>query len=166
MLKHVALASVILVSGVIAVGCKKKTAESCGALTVTVDGKPVAAMPNGFARLNLQSSDKIYEVDVFNHDKTTCEQILSKSGRNVPDGEVSIRAFAGGDGLMGKGVGIESHTQAGGDIDLVTKPHAVGDAVAICVDDVSFTPRIGDNKGKKVTIKGLVTGRYCGEMQF
>ncbi len=158
MFKHLAFTCVALA----AVGCKKKTAESCGALTVTVDGKPLPAMPNGFAVHSTQN--KSYEVEVFNHDKTTCEQILSKNGRTIPEGEVSIRAFAGGEGLMSKGVGIESHTQGGGDIDLVSaKPKAVGDVVQICVDNVSFTPRIGDNKDKKVKISGLVSGKYCGE---
>jgi hypothetical protein len=148
-------------------GCgKKQTAESCGALTVSVDGKPLEAMPNGLARLNIYGDSKTYEVQVFNHDKSTCEQFVDRKGRQVPDGEVSVRAFAGGEGLMGKGVGIESHTQAGGDVDLVTKPKAVGDATAICVDGVSFTPGIGDNKGKKVEIKGLFTGKFCGEIKM
>ena len=149
------------------VGCGKKvTAESCGALTVSVDGKPLAAMPNGLARLNIYGDSKTYEVQVFNHDKSTCEQFVDRKGREVPTGEVSVRACAGGEGLMGKGVGIESHTQAGGDVDLVTKPKAVGDQTAICVDSVSFTPRIGDNQGKKVEIKGLFTGKYCGEVKM
>ena len=155
-----ALALVLVAS----VGCgKKKTAENCGALTVTVDGKPLAAMPNGLARL--YSDTKAYEIEVFNHDKSTCEQMLDRKGREIPAGEVSVRAFAGGEGMMSKGVGIEMHTQAGGDIDIVTKPKAVGDPVAICVDGVSFTPRMGDNKDKKVEIKGLFTGKYCGEMK-
>jgi len=147
------------------VACKKaKTAETCGPLTVTVDGKPLPAMPNGLARLTIQGNDKLYEVEVFNHDKSTCEQFIDRKGRQIPEGEVSIRAFAGGDGLMGKGVGIESHTQAGGDVDVVTKPKAVGDPVSICVDGASFTPHVGDNKGKKVQVNGLFTGKYCGEM--
>lgn len=150
-----------------AAGCgKKKTADNCGALTVTVDGKPLEAMPNGLARLNIYGDSKTYEVQVFNHDKSSCESFISKSGRQIPDGEVSVRAFAGGDGLMGRGVGIEMHTQAGGDVDLVTKPKAVGDPVQICVDSVSFSPGIGDNKGKKVSIKGLLTGKYCGEINM
>ena len=152
---------------VAAFGCgKKKTAESCGALTVSVDGKPLEAMPNGLARLNIYGGDKNYEIQVFNHDKSTCEQFIDRKGRQVPDGEVSVRAFAGGDGLMGKGVGLESHTQAGGEIELVTKPKAVGDATAICVDGVSFSPSIGDYKGKKVEIKGLFTGKFCGEIKM
>lgn len=149
-----------------AAGCKKKTAESCGALTVSVDGKPLAAMPNGLARLNVHGDNKTYEVEVFNHDKSTCEEFASNKGRQIPDGEVSVRAFGGGDGLMGKGVGIEAHTQAGGDVDVVTKPKAVGDPVAICVDGVTFTPKIGDYKDKKVEINGLFTGKYCGEVKM
>ena len=159
--------ALVMVAVVAAAACKKaKTAETCGALSVTIDGKPQPAMPNGLARLTVVGNDKLYEVQVFNHDQATCEQFISRSGRNVPDGEVSVRAFGGGDGLMGKGVGLASHTQAGGDVDVVTKPKAVGDPVAICVDGVTFTPSIGDNKGKKVEIKGLFTGTYCGEMKL
>jgi hypothetical protein len=153
---------------VVLAGCgKKMTAESCGPLTVTVDGQPLAAMPHGVARANVMNGDTSYEVEVFNHDKTTCEQLLSKTGREIPDGEVSVRAFAGGDGLMGKGVGIGAHTQAGGDVELVSaKPKAVGDVVSICVSETTFTPKIGDHKDKKIVFKGLVSGKYCGEMKF
>jgi len=146
---------------------KKQTAESCGALSVTVEGQPLPAMPNGFARANIMNGDTSYEVDVFNHDQITCEKFIDKGGRQVPDGEVSVRAFAGGDGLMGRGVGIESHTQAGGEVSLVSaKPKAVGDLVQICADNISFTPQVGKNKGKKVVVKGLFTGKYCGETRF
>lgn len=160
---------VLVVACVLAGGCSRKapTAESCGPLTVTIDGAPLAAMPHGLARKNVAAGEINYEVEVYNHATTTCEQFLSKSGRSVPDGEVSVRAFAGGGGLMGKGVGLAAHTQAGGDVDLVgPKPAKAGDPVQICVSEQSFTPKMGDHKGKKVTFKGLLTGTYCGELTF
>jgi len=151
-------------------GCSNKPAAAggpCKPLAVTVDGTALAAMPNGLARSNSMNGDISYEVLMFNHDKATCEQLLSKSGRQIPDGEVSVRAFAGGGGMMGKGVGIEAHTQAGGAVSLISaKPKAVGDVVKVCVDDVSFAPKIGELEGMKVTISGLFEGTYCGELKF
>lgn len=149
-------------------GCKKpKTAESCGPLTVTIDGQPLPAMPNGLARKSVMTGDSNYEVQLFNHDKSTCEEMISKQGRNVFEGEVSVRAFTGGEGMMGKGVGIEVHIQAGGDVELVSgKPKAVGDVVQICADNVSFKPHMGRNQGKQIKINGLLTGKYCGELNF
>lgn len=163
---------------VLAAGCSKKTESGggeggsmptgkCRALEVTVDGAALPAMPVGLARSNNMNGDISYEVLMFNHDKATCEQLLSKSGRQIPDGEVSVRAFAGGGGMMGKGVGIEAHTQAGGSVGLVSgKPKAAGDEVMICVDNVSFSPQIGDYKGKKIMVTGLFKGSYCGELKF
>jgi hypothetical protein len=174
MTKLVALVVAVAVAVVVGGGCSKKdgagsggAAGSCKPLAVTVDGTPLAAMPNGLARSNNMNGDISYEVLVFNHDKATCAELVSKAGRQIPDGEVSVRAFAGGGGMMGKGVGIASHTQAGGDISLVSaKPTAVGDIVKVCVDNVSFSPQVGENKGKKVTITGLFEGKYCGELKW
>jgi hypothetical protein len=164
-------------AGTLAIGCSKKKeggaggagggGGACKPLAVTVDGQPLAAMPNGLARSNNMNGDITYEVQMFNHDKSTCEEMVSKGGRQVPEGEVSVRAFAGGAGMMGRGVGIESHTQAAVDATLISdKPKGNGDVVKICVKDASFTPKIGDYKDKKVTITGLFEGKYCGELKW
>jgi hypothetical protein len=170
------LSYLVAVTVVLGAGCSKKkegagggaaAAGSCKPLAVTVDGAPLAAMPNGLARSNKMSGDVTYEVQMFNHDKASCGEMLSKSGRQVPDGEVSVRAFAGGSGMMGKGVGIDAHTQAGGNVSLASpKPKAPGDIVKVCVENVSFTPQVGDLKGKKVTVTGLFEGTFCGELTF
>jgi hypothetical protein len=164
----------LVVGAALVASCAKKresggtaAGSSCKPLTVTVDGTALPAMPNGLARSNNVSGDISYEVLMFNHAKATCEELLSKSGRQIPDGEVSVRAFAGGTGMMGKGVGIESHTQAGGEVSLVSAPpKAAGDIVKVCVDNVTFSPQVGANKGKKVTMNGLFEGAYCGELKF
>ncbi|MBA3392299.1 MAG: hypothetical protein H0T89_06630 [Deltaproteobacteria bacterium] len=157
----------VLAASLLGCGNKEKTAESCGPLTVTIDGKPLPAMPNGFARKNIMQGDSNYEIEVFNHAKTTCEEMVSNKGRNVHEGEVSVRAFAGGEGMMAKGVGIESHTQAGGNVYIVgPKPKAAGDVVQICADNVSFKPHMGSNQNKPIKMNGLLTGKYCGEMKF
>jgi hypothetical protein len=155
---------------VLAAACAKKdgaTAGSCKDLTVTVDGAPLAAVPHGLAKGNNMNGDISYEVQLFNHDKATCDELLNKSGRHIPEGEVSVRAFAAGAGMTGKGVAIGSHTQMGGNVTLVSdKPKAAGDIVKVCVDNVSFKPIAGDYKDKQVVVNGLFSGKYCGEMSW
>jgi len=165
--------SYLVIAVALAAGCSNKkeggaaAAASCKPLAVTVDEARFARRPNGLARSKNMNGDISYEVQLFNHDKSTCEDMVNKSGRQVPDGEVSVRAFAGGGGMMGKGVGIDAHTQAGGNVSLVSaKPKAPGDIVKVCVDNVSFSPQVGDLKGKKVAVTGLFEGKYCGELKF
>jgi hypothetical protein len=154
----------------LAAGCSKKSADpkDCKPLTVSVDGAPLAGLqPTGLARLDKMKTDSSYEVEVFNHAKVTCEAWTNKKGRAVEPNEIGVRALAGGTGMMGKGVGIESHMQFGGDVSVVgAKPKAVGDKVTLCASEITFTPRIGAYKDKKVVISGLFEGSYCGEMEF
>jgi hypothetical protein len=164
-MKTIALALLVLASA-----CAKKegaTAGSCKDLTVTVDGAPLPALPHGLAKANNMNGDVSYEVQLFNHDKTTCDQFLDKAGRPIPEGEVSVRAFAAGAGMTGKGVSIGTHTQMGGNVTLVSdKPKAVGDIVKVCVDNVSFKPISGDYRDKDVVVSGLFSGKYCGEKSW
>jgi len=164
--KRVAL---VLLS-VLACACAKKDRASGGAckdLTVTVDGTPLPAMPHGLAKANNMNGDISYEVDVFDHDTATCDTMLNKSGRQVPDGEVSVRAFAGGAGMTGKGLAIGAHTQMGGNVTLASPPpKAVGDVVEVCVDNVTFKPIAGAYKDKQVVVNGLFAGKYCGELTW
>ncbi len=156
----------ILLTG--ACGTKRENASgggSCARLAVTVDGTVHPALPHGLARISKMTNSSTIEVEMFNHDKATCDEMTSKKGRNIHDGEISVRAFTGGSGMMGTGVGIEAHTQAGGNVRLVgDKPTAVGDIVKICVDNASFVPAIGSFKNKQVTVTGLFEGKYCGEL--
>jgi hypothetical protein len=144
--------------------CGKKDGEGgggggeCAALEVTVDGKAVA-LPNGFGVLDESGS---YTMTMYNHADMTCENQL-KGMRPVTDGEVSVRGFTGG--KMGNGVGIEAWTEAGKPkVKLQTKPEKAGDPMAVCVSKKhTFTPEIGDYKGKEVTIVGSMAGQFCGE---
>jgi hypothetical protein len=155
---------------VLAAACAKKdtaTAASCKPLSVVVDGAALPALPTGLAKANNMNGDVSYEVQLFNHDKVTCDDLLNKTGRPIPDGEVSVRAFAAGAGMTGKGVAIGVHTQMGGNVTLVSdKPKAVGDIVSVCVDNVAFKPIAGDYKDKQVVVNGLFSGKYCGEMTW
>ncbi|CAN5917493.1 hypothetical protein BH11MYX3_BH11MYX3_39370 [soil metagenome] len=161
--------SLVLLTLLAAAACSKKggDASSCKPLSVTADGKAISGLGHGLARLNKMGTDQSWEVDLFNHDKTTCEAYVNKKGRQVPDGEITVRAFAGGSGIMGKGVGVGVHTQGGVDASVVgAEPKAKGDKVTICVDHATFTPLVGEYKDKPVVVDGLFEGSYCGEMQF
>lgn len=151
-------------------GCAKKdtaTAGTCKPLAVTVDGTPLPALPHGLAKANNMNGDISYEVTLYSTDKATCAELLDKTGRQIPDGEVSVRAFAAGAGMTGKGVAIGAHTQMGGNVTLVSDaPKAPGDVVKVCVDNVAFKPIAGAYKDKQVVVNGLFAGPYCGEMSW
>jgi hypothetical protein len=161
---------VLVVVALAACSSKKKDAAgdgSCKPLAVTVDGTALPAMPHGLAKANNMNGDVSYEVLVFNHDKTTCDQVMNKSGREIVAGEISVRAFAAGAGMTGKGVAIDAHTQMGGNVTLASdKPAAIGDVVKVCVDNVAFKPIAGTYKDKEVVVSGLLSGTYCGEMHW
>jgi len=145
--------------------CGGKKTE-CGPLEVTVDGKPLTGLTHGYAITHKRGDELTQQVELFNHE-ATCDELTSRKGRNVPDGEQAIRAFTGGKGTFGRGVGIESHTQMGLDVDLMGEPpKSPGDKVALCVSDASFKPAIGDYKDKAVTVKGKLEGTYCGVMDW
>jgi len=154
----------------LAAACSKKSSDpkDCKPLTVTVDGTPLTGFqPTGLARMDKMGAESPYEVEVFNHTKITCEQWMNKKGRTVEPGEVAVRALAGGKGMMGKGIGLGAHMQFEGDITVVgAKPTKIGDQVTLCASELTFTPQVGEHKGKKVTVGGLFAGSYCGEMQF
>jgi hypothetical protein len=146
--------------------CGKKTAESCGPVKVTVDGTEIPGLTHGLAMATKQGGALSFQVQVFNHDKATCEQILSKNGRSIPEGEKSVRAFTGG-GMIGDGVGIEAHTQGQLDVTMLTpKPAKDGDVVGLCVGESKFSPEIGDYKGKQIVVKGYFSGPFCGVLDW
>lgn len=142
-------------------------AVECGPFSLTVDGQPVTGLTHGLAFTHKRNGELVQQVDLFNHDKTTCEQITSRSGRTVEEGEVSVRAFTGGSGLMGDGFGIESHTQMGLGVKLASAvPQKAGDKVALCVPESNVEPQVGDYKGKKVKVSGKFEGTWCGVMDW
>ena len=154
---------IILVALLASAGCKKKpTAESCGPLKLSMAGKDLPAMTYGLA---IKKHDG-YEVEMFNMNKTTCENVLDTKGRNIPEGEDSVTAFAGGSGMMRSGVVYHANTVAGDKVkaDVLLEPKAKGDKVQICVQDAKIEIAFGEDKGKELTINGLFEGQYCGEM--
>ena len=150
------------------VGCSsKQDGGACKPLSVTVDGTALPPLGNGLAKANNMNGDISYEVQLYNHDKATCDALLDKAGRQVPEGEIMVRGFAAGAGMTGKGVAIDAHTQMGGPVTLASEvPKAAGDIVKVCVDNVSFKPIAGRYKDKQVVIDGLFTGTYCGEVKW
>ncbi len=149
-------------------GCsKKRDPSACRVMSVTAGGVAIAGLGHGLARLNKTGHTQSWQVDVWNHDKVTCQTYNNKRGRTVETGEVSVRAFAGGEGMMGQGVGIDAHTQGGVEVELVSaEPKAIGDKVTLCVDRAAFKPIAGTHKDQDVVIDGLFEGTYCGEMSF
>jgi hypothetical protein len=145
------------------VACKKTpTAESCGKLAVAIEGKPLPQLTHGLARKHHGG----YEITMMNLDKTTCANILDANGRVIPDGEVSVKAFAGGDGMMSKGVVYDANTEIGDRVAATLigdPPKAKGDPVRICVQDATIEIGFGSDRGKHVAITGLFEGTYCGE---
>ena len=140
---------------------------ACKPLSVTVDGAALPALGHGLAKANNMNGDISYEVDLYNHAKATCDELLNRAGRAVPDDEISVRAFAAGAGMTGKGVAIDAHTQMGGSVTLASPPpKAVGDVVKVCVDHAAFKPIAGTYKDKDVVVDGLFEGTYCGEMKW
>ncbi len=85
-----------LVVVVLTCACAKKdgaSGGSCKPLTVTVDGAPLPALTKGLAKANNMNGDISYEVQLFNHDKATCDELLDKTGRQHPGGEISVRVL-------------------------------------------------------------------------
>lgn len=147
-------------------GAAKAGGDACPALKVTIDGQEVTGLTHGLAITQKMGTTVSEQVQLFNHDKATCEEVLSKSGRTVPEGEIAVRANAGNDS-MSTGVGIDSHAQLGGTVTVVgPKPSKPGDQVTLCAKETTFTPRIGAYKDKPVTIAGALTGTYCGVMEL
>jgi hypothetical protein len=130
---------------------------TCGPLTVTLDGKPIDGMTHGLGVHDIGG----YSITVFNHDKTTCDEMLS-GARAIQDGEKSVTVSAGGQ--LGAGISYDANTQMGTGISgsIKTKPAKAGDPMAICING-TVALQIGDDKGKKVHVEGEVDGQFCGD---
>jgi hypothetical protein len=142
-------------------GCGKSggggAGGSCGPLKVTLDGQPVAGLTHGMGTHDQGG----YSITVFNHDKTTCDEMLA-GARAIQDGEKSVTVSAGG--TFGAGISYDANTQMGTGISgsLKTKPAKPGDPIAICIKG-TLDLQIGDDKGKKLAVEGEVDGQFCGD---
>jgi hypothetical protein len=133
---------------------------------VLVNGEQLTGLVHGLAITQVQGGERSEQVQVFNHAKVTCEQVLSKSGRSVEDGEIDVRANAG-KGLMSKGIGFDAHSQLGIEVALMgAAPSKPGDKVMLCAPETTFKPTVGEFKDKSVTVSGAFIGTWCGEMVF
>jgi hypothetical protein len=138
---------------------------ACPALTVTIDDVPLPPLAHGLARANRRDNRVTYEIHVFDRPGATCAQLLDRSPRAVPAGEIGVRAFAG---ATGRGVAIGGWTKTGGNVALDSEaPRRAGDTVTLCVRDAfTFKPGIGPYTDKRVTVRGTFTGTYCGELDL
>jgi hypothetical protein len=138
-------------------------AVDCAPLTVTIDGEPVAGLDHAFAYSEPESGAGTggYGVDVFNHGDASCDDVLAGS-RDVPEGEVNVRAFV--QEASGRGsVAVGSKTNFAQGVELAKKPSGAGDTVAICVENVKWTAGGFSGNGPTYEINGLFSGEYCGE---
>ena len=130
----------------------------CPPLQVTIDGEPVSGLDHALAVAEAGS----YGVEVFNHPEATCADLLAPS-RNVPPGEVNVRAYAQ-EGTSQGSVSIGSKTNFAPGVELVEKTDTPGELVAICVEGATWTSGgFGDDAGQTYEIRGLFAGEYCGE---
>jgi hypothetical protein len=131
---------------------------ACPALSVTVDGSPIVGLGYGQGLTLMNAGYTTHMVQLFNHDRTTCEDTLALRHADEPD-EINVRAWHG----AAPGVGIHAFTQIEGTITLDKQTDKVGEPLVICVrEPISFTPNAGAYSGKKVTIVGTFTGTFCG----
>lgn len=139
-------------------------AIDCPPLTVTIDGEAVAGLDHAFAYSEPATGPGTggFGVDVFNHRGASCEDVLAGS-RDVPEGEVTVKAFATEGSTRGS-VAIGSKTNFAQGVELVRKAESEGDEVAICVSRAGWTAGgFGENAGKRYEIDGLFRAAYCGE---
>lgn len=136
----------------------------CPPLEVTIDGAPVEGLDHALAFSEPKTGPGTggYGVEVFNHAETTCEDVLASS-RDVPPGEVNVRAFVQ-EGSSRGSVAVGSKTSVAQGIELVEKAESAGGLVAICVEGASWTTGgFGDDAGQEIEIRGLFAAEYCGE---
>ncbi len=139
-------------------------AIDCPPLTVTIDGEPVSGLDHALAFSEPETGPGTggYGVEVFNHAEATCEDVLASS-RDVPEGEVNVRAFVQ-EGSTRGAVAIGSKTNFAQGVELVRKAESVGDTVAICVSNAGWTTGgFGEDAGQRYEISGLFQAEYCGE---
>lgn len=129
----------------------------CPPLVVKIDGEAVDGLGHGLALLDNDS----YGVEVFNHAEATCADLLAGS-RDVPKGEVNVRAFVA-EGASRGSVSVGSKTNFVQGVELARKAQQEGDQVAICVSDAKWTSGGFGGDGPTYEISGLFSGRYCGE---
>jgi hypothetical protein len=134
------------------------TTGPCPPLAVLVDGKPLEGITHGQGVIMENSGYRTPMIQLYNHDKSTCEEILT--GRRTPqENEINVRAWHG----QMPGVGIDAFTQIEGTLTLDKPTEKVGETMQICVRaPVVFTPNAGAYSGKKVSIVGTFAAPFCG----
>lgn len=137
---------------------KVDTTGPCGPLAVLVNGKPLEGVVHGTAVIMESGSYRTPMIQLYNHDKATCEEALT--GRRSPqENEINVRAWHG----ERPGVRIDAFTQIEGTITLDKPTDKVGETMQICVRaPVVFTPNAGAYAGKKVSIAGAFAAPFCG----
>lgn len=134
----------------------------CPALEITVDGAPLEGMTHGQAVTVINPPYTIHMVNLYNRE-APCESPPSMA-RQPAEGEIYAKAWFSDM----PGVGIDAYTEVPmkPNIKVTKETKTVGEPFEICVfEPVAFTPTAGAYTDKKVVMKGLFTGTFCGEIK-
>lgn len=164
------LVAIALLAAAVLTGCgKSKGGDGCPAGEITLDGEPLANT-HGVA-VEGQGS---YVIMLYDHDKVTCEEMLTTQvaeimelakARGKQNDEIQVRVATGG---LGNAIGLGGNTKMDSSVkaELVAKPAKVGDRTAICLTEpAEYDLQIGPHKGKKLVMKGLFEGEFCGSRE-
>ena len=135
--------------------------SACGPLKVTVDGQDVTGdYPNGLAYTLINGEYRIEMVTMYTK-AYTCEDVLGQ-GRIDTNYPAWIQASYNEAGAM---LALNENNWPF-QTTMGTKASAVGETQSICVNNAQLTGLPGSKfEGKKITINGALTGKYCGEKQ-
>ena len=150
-----------------ACGKGKDGGGSCPAGEITLDGQKL-----GHTHGHGVLADGFTMIQLYDHDKVTCEEILATKTADIvrltqerakSNDEFSVRVSAGRANSISLGANtLMSDTKVKAKI--VTKADKVGDKLAICLTAAAeYELQVGPHKGKKLVMKGLFEGKYCGE---
>jgi hypothetical protein len=167
-----------LVALALIAACKRGSTNlpACPPLQVKFNGKPLTAPTHGLA---LVEPSGAVLVEMFNHENVTCGELYARKAggvRDVPDGEVSVGAWAGAREPAPTGVTFNSNTDlhvqrslAGHlSVAVTTPPARAGEHIALCVRQVVTIP-LGDvqpdgtprGAALEAEITGTIDGKVC-----
>lgn len=139
--------------------------DGCGPLRVVADGTELGGFGAGYAVRSKKGSATILHVEVADGPPLSCEEVL-RGGRPVRKGQHVVAADLASDRSAFTGVRLDARSLMAWKPDTLVRlagapPARVGDPVTICVDSDAVA-----DVAKGLSIKGALTGTYCGEREM